>query len=321
MLSFLVATLLGFPLSQPDRRGVLRLAGAALASSPAVRSASAAPTPGPITTLSTGEAFPLASFGLQIYDDATAEKLTRVALDEGYRNFFASVLAGNQRGFAKAVAASSVPRSDLFICGSVVSNRADTFSRAYELTKRGCQQNVEAFAVGGIKTLDMIMLDYPALTCDAIRGQWSAFEEMKAAGLVRTLAVSNFSPSQLDCILGVKGATPPLVNQLPYSVSYNDPTAVAANAKRGVLVQAWSPLAAGRLPPSARQACAEVGEKYGKSAQQVALRWIVQSGAAFTTQTKKREHFKEDLELFDFELSADEMKALGKLRIDPQSFN
>ena len=137
---------------------------------------------------------------------------------------------------------------------------------------------------------------------------------------MRTLAVSNFSPSQLDCILGVKGATPPLVNQLPYSVSYNDPTAVAANAKRGVLVQAWSPLAAGRLPPSARQACAEVGEKYGKSAQQVALRWIVQSGAAFTTQTKKREHFKEDLELFDFELSADEMKALGKLRIDPQSF-
>ena len=80
--------------------------------------------------MSTGEAFPLASFGLQIYDDATAEKLTRVALDEGYRNFFASVLAGNQRGFAKAVAASSVPRSDLFICGSVVSNRADTFSRA-----------------------------------------------------------------------------------------------------------------------------------------------------------------------------------------------
>ena len=79
-------------------------------------------------------------------DDATAEKLTRVALDEGYRNFFASVLAGNQRGFAKAVAASSVARSDLFICGSVVSNRADTFSRAYELTKRGCQQNVEAFA-------------------------------------------------------------------------------------------------------------------------------------------------------------------------------
>ena len=69
MLSFLVATLLGFPLSQPDRRGVLRLAGAALASSPAARSASAAPAPGPITTLSTGEAFPLASFGLQIYDD------------------------------------------------------------------------------------------------------------------------------------------------------------------------------------------------------------------------------------------------------------
>ena len=94
---------------------------------------------------------------------------------------------------------------------------------------------------------------------------------------------------------------------------------ISQNAQRGVVVQAWSPLRKA-LSGNAKAACAEVGQKYGKSAAQVALRFIVDTGATFTTQTKKREHFKEDLELFDFELSADEMKALGKLRIDPQSF-
>eukprot|EP00237_Pycnococcus_provasolii_P012246 CAMPEP_0205957346 /NCGR_PEP_ID=MMETSP1459-20131121/43260_1 /ASSEMBLY_ACC=CAM_ASM_001120 /TAXON_ID=41880 /ORGANISM="Pycnococcus provasolii, Strain RCC931" /LENGTH=175 /DNA_ID=CAMNT_0053329801 /DNA_START=29 /DNA_END=553 /DNA_ORIENTATION=+ len=74
--------------------------------------------------LSNGAAFPLASFGLQVYDDETARQLTLVALEVGYRNFFASVLARNQRGFAKAVRESDVPRSDIYICGSVLSNSA-----------------------------------------------------------------------------------------------------------------------------------------------------------------------------------------------------
>ncbi len=109
------------------------------------------------TTLSDGLRFPLASFGLQIYDDATAERLTRVALDAGFRNFFASVLAGNQRGFARAIGASAVPRSELFICGTVLSNRASGYDAAYKLTKRGCDENLAAFSVGGIDKLDMIM--------------------------------------------------------------------------------------------------------------------------------------------------------------------
>ena len=105
-------------------------------------------------------------------------------------------------------------------------------------------------------------------------------------------------------------------------MSYNDPTAVAANAKRGVLVQV-EPASRGGARLRAVGAAGDAprsGRSTASRRSSVALRWIVQSGAAFTTQTKKREHFKEDLELFDFELSADEMKALGKLRIDPQSF-
>jgi len=268
---------------------------------------------GEAVTLNNGLVFPKASFGLQIYDDSTAQSLTETAISVGYRNFFASVLAGNQKGFAKGVAASGIPRQELFICGTVLSNRASGFENAYRATKRGCDENLKAFAVGGITYVDMIMLDYPAEDCNSVRGQWKAFEEMLAEGTTKSLAVSNFSPEQLDCILSNKSATAPTVNQLAYNVGDYDPTAVQANKDRGILVQAWSPLGAGRLSRRALNACDQIGKNYGKSAQQVALRWIVDTGATFSTQTRKKEHFEEDINIFDFKLTDGEIERLNAI--------
>lgn len=163
----------------------------------------------------------------------------------GYRNFFASVLAGNQRGFARAIKASGVPREDLFICGSVLSNSAQGSSSAKALSARGCAENMAAFGVGGITYLDMIMLDYPGPDDAALRGQWEALEEMQAEKLTRSLAVSNYNARQLDVVLAMKG-TKPTVNQLPYGVgfsNYYEPqggaaSVLKANRERGVLVQA-----------------------------------------------------------------------------------
>lgn len=247
----------------------------------------------PIATLSDGTPFPLCSFGLQIYDNDTAFRLTKTALEVGYRNFFASVLAGNQRGFAKAVKDSSnvVDRKDIFICGSVVSNRAQGFDAAYKSTTAGWKRNLQEFAAGDIAVLDQIMLDYPGPDSDSIRGQWKAFEDMHEQGLVQTLSVSNFSPAQLDVVLDV-AKVKPVVNQLPYSVAYHPASnSVQENQKRGVLVQAWAPLGrslGGRFTSSMKGKCAEIGKKYNKSFAQVALRWILQTGASFTTQSQKR---------------------------------
>lgn len=270
----------------------------------------------PVATLADGTKFPLASFGLQIYDDNAAYKLTLTALEVGYRNFFASVLAGNQRGFAKAVKESGIPREDLFICGSVVSNRAAGFDAAKKSTTKGWKQNMEAFSVGDIDYLDQIMLDYPGPDCDSIQGQWAAFEEMHAQKLTKTLAVSNFDAAQLDCVLK-DAKVKPIVNQLPFSVAYHNPaTAINDNKKRGILVQAWAPLGGslgGRFSSSMKGTCSQIGKNYGKSYAQVALRWIVQSGGSFATQSKKKEHFEEDLNIFDFELSSEEMTKLSSL--------
>ncbi|CAJ1366170.1 unnamed protein product, partial [Effrenium voratum] len=81
----------------------------------------------------------------------------------------------------------------------------------------------------------------------------------------------------------------------------------------GILVQAWGPLGSGSLGLSASTTCEEIGAKYGKSAAQVALRWILQTGATFTTQSKKQEHFAEDIQIFDFQLTAEEVTKLSDI--------
>jgi 2,5-diketo-D-gluconate reductase A len=269
----------------------------------------------PIATLSDGTKFPLASFGLQVYDDNAAYKLTLTALEVGYRNFFASVLAGNQKGFARAVKDSGIPREELYICGSVVSNRASGFDDAKKSTTKGWKRNMECFALGDISYLDQIMLDYPGPDCSSIQGQWVSFEEMHAQGLTKTLSVSNFSPAQLDCVLE-QAKVKPVVNQLPYGVANHPGNSIAENQKRGILVQAWAPLGGslgGRFNSSMKGTCGDIGKKYGKSFAQVALRWIVQSGGSFTTQSQKKSHFAEDLDIFDFELTSEEMETLNRL--------
>ena len=108
----------------------------------------------------------------------------------------------------------------------------------------------------------------------------------------------------------------PTVNQLPYNIGYHKNNVIEENNKRGVLVQAWAPLGGslgGRFNSSMKGECAKIGKRYNKSFAQVALRWIVQSGASFTTQSKKKEHFQEDLDIFDFELTQEEMKILSTL--------
>lgn len=170
---------------------------------------------------------------------------------------------------------------------------------------------MQAFSAGNIDKLDMIMLDYPGPNDDSVRGQWRGFEEMRANKLVDDLAVSNFSPAQLDAILVNPDATKPTVNQLPFSVAFHPRDILEYNAKRGVHVQSWSPLS--RVLGRYGTELASIGKNYGKSAAQVGLRWIVQSGASFCTQSKSKNHFEEDLNVFDFELTSEEMKRISQL--------
>lgn len=267
-------------------------------------------------TPSTSKPFPLASFGLQIYDNDKAYKLTTIALEAGYRNFFASVLAGNQKGFAKAIRDSNIPISELYICGTVLSNRAVGYKAAYSKTFKGCEENLSImnqYSNGKIETLDMIMLDYPCTDDESIRGQWDAFQSFQKMNHVNDLAVSNFNARQLDCILLKNDSlcSRPTVNQLPFSIANHPKYMLEDNERRNIHVQSWSPLSS--TLPRYRDVMAGIGTKYNKTAAQVGLRWIVQSGASYCVQSQKESHFREDLDVFDFELNEKDMEILDTL--------
>lgn len=265
-------------------------------------------TTGKIVKLNDGLMFPSASFGLQVYDDPTAKSYTLLAIQAGFRNFFSSVLAGNQNGFGQAIAASPVPRDELFICGSVNTGSGACSGQddCKTQTAQGCSDNLQAM---NLTSLDMIMLDYPANDCPSILGQWAAFEDFLKAGKTKSIAVSNFSPDQLDCIVSNKTLTLPAVNQMPYSVGSGSDTTVADDAKRGVVVQAYSPLGGGSLPSDPD--CVAIGKAHNKSGAQVALRWIIQRNATFTTEASTLDYFQEDINIFDFQLTPAEMAKLN----------
>jgi len=240
---------------------------------------------------------------LQVVDDDTAKTQVVQALGVGVRNIFASVLAGCQTGAGEGIKASGVKREELFVCGSVNDGDCSSADDCYTQTKAACAQNLQDLSLDYV---DMIMLDYPSSGCDNIKGQWKAFQEMLDAKKTKSIAVSNFSPDQLDCL---KGLTTPTVNQMPYSVGHGSDSVVADNTKRNVIVQAYSPLGSGSLVGDAD--CAKIGKQYKKSAAQVALKWILQQNATFSTNLGDSvQYMKEDIALFDFTLSAADMKIL-----------
>jgi diketogulonate reductase-like aldo/keto reductase len=257
--------------------------------------------------------FPLASFGLQVYDNDTAYKLTLTALEAGYRNFFASVLAANQKGFAQAIRDSNIPRDELYICGTVLSNQARNYKDAFDKTQKGCLENLNVMnknSNGKIDYLDMIMLDYPCSGEEGVKGQWDAFTAFLNEKNVVHLAVSNFSPRQLD-ICSERGSVP-TVNQLPFSIANHPRGMMEENIKRNIHVQSWSPLSS--TLPRYKNVMDTTGQTYDKSAAQVGLRWIVQNGGSYCVQSKKATHFVEDLNVFDFELNQKDMDTLNNLQ-------
>jgi len=256
--------------------------------------------------LNNGVEMPVMSFAAQVWSPSVCKSATQDALTAGFRFIWSSALIGStcQQAQGEAIATSDFDRSDLFISGTVNTGSCSAMDTCYQQTLQGGE---DQFAVLGLEKLDMLMLDYPAQSCDGIAGQWKAFEELYSAGRVRSIAVSNFNSDQLGC-LGAD-ATVPVVNQLHFSVGQGRDSMVEDNAKLGIVVQSYSPLDSGRLVHD--EDCTIIGSSHGKSAVQVAFRWILQQHATIATQSTSLQHLQDDLDIFDFELSDDEMQQLN----------
>jgi len=259
--------------------------------------------------LNNGVVMPSLAFAANVWDAGTCKDATASALSAGFRFVWSSALIGQdcQEAQGAAIRASGLQRAELFVAGTANTQGCADASSCYQATHQAAEGQYTAL---NMSTLDMLMLDYPAGDdCGAIKGQWQAFEELYAAKRARCIAVSNFSPTQLQCITGNASATVPAVNQMPYSVGHGQDTVVADDAKLKVVVQAYSPLGSGSL--ASDPILKAIGAPYKKSAAQVALRWILQRNATVATQSTNPTFLKQDADIFDFELSDADMAKLN----------
>lgn len=272
--------------------------------------AASAGTNASVVKLNNGVEMPAVAFAAQVWDTATCESATTAALEAGFRYVWSSALIGQdcQRAQWNALKASKVRLEDIFVSGTVNTGSCSGRDACYQQTKDGAQSQ---FGILQKMPLDMLMLDYPSSDsgCDGVLGQWQAFEEIYAAKQVRTIAVSNFNMQQLKCLTANVSTTVPSVNQMPYSIGHGKDTVVADDGALGVHVMAYSPLGSGIILQD--PLVTKIGAAHKKSNAQVALRWIIQRNVSIATQSTNPNHLKQDIEIFDFSLTAQEMEQLN----------
>eukprot|EP00439_Symbiodinium_sp_Y106_P012996 s35_g1.t3 len=229
----------------------------------------------PSVQLNNGVSMPVLAFAAEVWDAGTCLNATAEALAAGFR--FAAW--PQMKAQSQAVRNSGLPGTELFIAGTVNDPKCSDYASCYKETRAGAEKQ---FQLLDEKVLDMLMLDYPAESCRGIKGQWQALTDLyRQTGRVRSIAVSNFNLTQIQCATSWEFVTMEpevpavsfglvLANQMRFAVGHGHDPVVAQDAKLGIRVQAYSPLAKGKLATDAL--CQKIGKSHGKSAVQAAMR-------------------------------------------------
>ncbi len=267
----------------------------------------------PRVTLHNGSTIPQLGFGtLNLAPDrrptpenmAITAAIVTQAIQIGYRLLDTAQMYGNEKGVGDGMAASGVPREELF-----VTTKIGNGNHHPDAVRRSFDESLEKL---GLDYLDLLLMHWPAPTLyggDFV-STWKAMAELVASGRVRGVGVSNFEPAHLDRIVNETGVIP-LVNQIEVHPGFNNRAAVAASARYGIAVEAWSPLGQGKVAD--KPAIQQVAAAHGKSHAQTVLRWHIQHGSIIFPKSLHRERMEENFNIFDFALSAEEIATIDAL--------
>ena len=252
-------------------------------------------------TLNNGAGMPIIGYGVYLVDPSVTERCVLDALSVGYRSLDTAQYYENEAMVGAAVRKSGIPRDEIFITSKLCLSRP-TYARAKENVK-GSLQRMK------LDYLDLMLIHWPMGNDGEI---WAAFEDLVKEGYLRSIGVSNFYPGQFDRL--VQGASiVPAVNQIETHVFYQQRPMMARMAQAGTAVESWGPLAEGLKGIFTNPVLTEVGAAHGKTAAQVALRFLTQQGIIVIPKSVHRERMIQNLETLDFDLSEDEMAAVRGL--------
>ncbi|WP_210507053.1 aldo/keto reductase [Naasia sp. SYSU D00057] len=256
----------------------------------------------PSLELNDGRTIPQLGLGVYKVPESEVESVIRSALEVGYRHIDTATLYRNERGVGRAVRDAPVAREDLFVTTKVWND-----DHGYDRTLRAFD---ESMARLGLDYVDLYLIHWPVPSRDLYVDTWRALERLRADGRARSIGVSNFSPQHLERVLA-EGEVPPAVNQVELHPWLPQDEVRAFDQAHGIVTEAWSPLARGRV--LGNPVLDRIAEKHGRTAAQVVLRWHVQQGTVVIPKSVTPARIRENFEVFDFELDADDMSAIARL--------
>lgn len=260
-------------------------------------------------TLNDGNKMPQLGFGVfQVPDLKVAEQAVSDALDTGYRLIDTAAAYGNEEAVGNAIKKSSVDRDKIFVTSKLW---VDHFT--YEKAKQGIDDSLNKL---GLDYVDLYLLHQPY---GDVAGAWRALEEAQKEGKIKSIGVSNFAPDQL-MNLELMSNVKPALNQIEVSPWFQEHDAVKFNQQQNIQTEAWAPFAEGKHNIFTNETIAEIGKKYGKANGQVILRWLIQRGIVVIPKSVHKTRMAENIDVFDFELSADDMKTMNSLDKNESQF-
>jgi 2,5-diketo-D-gluconate reductase A len=258
--------------------------------------------PLPRLRLNDGHTIPQLGFGLwQVPADRTADVVVE-GLRAGYRLIDGAAIYGNEEGLGAGLRASGLSRDEVFVTTKVWNDR-----QGYDSTLRAAE---ESLARLGMERVELLLIHWPCPAQGRYLDTWRALIRLREEGRARCIGVSNFGPEQLERIIGETGVVP-VLNQIELHPRLQQAELRALHDTLGIVTQSWTPLGQGRsfaAPPVLAAAA-----RTGKSPAQVILRWHVQLGCSVIPRSTRAAGLAENLALFDFALTGEEMEAIATL--------
>ncbi|MBO1512053.1 aldo/keto reductase [Metabacillus bambusae] len=258
------------------------------------------------TTLHNGIEMPWFGLGVfKVEDGSEVINSVKAAIEAGYKSIDTAAIYGNEEGVGKAIAESNVPREELFITTKVWNSE-----QGYDSTLAAFEESMKKL---GLEYLDLYLIHWPVPKQNKYKETWKALETLYKDGRVRAIGVSNFKEHHLKDLLEDCEVVP-MVNQVEYHPRLTQTSLHEFCKQNRIQLEAWSPLMQGGLfeEPTLQ----EIAQKYGKSTAQVILRWDLQNEVVTIPKSVKPHRIQENANIFDFELSSEDMERINSLNQD-----
>ncbi|MGO4642964.1 aldo/keto reductase [Mesorhizobium sp. 2RAF45] len=253
-----------------------------------------------LMTLNDGTAIPQLGLGVWQVDHGITADVVGWAIKAGYRLIDTAQGYRNEEGVGEAIRAADVPRSELYITSKLRNgaHECDAALRAFDDTMEKL----------GIEQLDLFLIHWPVPSRDKYVEAWKTLIELKQAGRIKSIGVSNFNRDHLERIIGETGVVP-VANQIELHPRFQQRALREFHAGHDIQTESWSPLGSGRLLGD--PTIAGIAAKHGKSAAQTIIRWHLQQGLIVIPKSIHQDRIAANFDVFDFELDAQDLKTIA----------